>query len=215
MKPRKKHRQIVFCDFDGTITTEETFVGMVKTFASAPYAEVKQLIIDGQITLGEGVRRMVESIPSKKYPDILDYILSRRIREGFAELLDDLSSRDVPFVVISGGLQETVSARLAEYQGQIHGIHAAKVVFKNGFLSVSSAFESDVQLVDKTQAMALYDYEAAVMIGDGITDTDMGMSADLVFARDYLARYLAERNKPFIRWKDFFDVREHLIRCRR
>ena len=215
MKPRKKHKQIVFCDFDGTITAEETFVGMIKIFATIEYAEVKQLIIDRKITLGEGVRRMVRSIPSKKYPDILDYILSRRIRDGFAELLDYLSSQRVPFVVISGGLLGPVSTRLAEFKGLIHGIHAAEVSMQEGFLAVSSAFESDSQLVDKTRAMALYDYDASVMIGDGITDTDMGISADLVFARDYLARYLAERNKPFIRWKDFFDIREHLIRCRR
>ena len=214
MNSGKKYKRIVFCDFDNTITADESFVGMIKTFATIEYHQVKQLIIDRKITLGEGIRRMVESIPSHRYSEVLDYSFSHRIRDGFGELLGYLGSQDVPLVVISGGLEGSVSTRLADFKKSIHAIHAAQVSTRNRFLTVSSAFQSKTQLVDKTQAMALYDYDESVVIGDGLTDIDMGLSADLVFARDYLARYLAERKIPHIGWKNFFDVRDYLANNR-
>lgn len=214
MKSGKKYKRIVFCDFDNTITADESFVGMIKTFATIEYHEVKQLIIDRKITLGEGILRMVESIPSHKYSEVLDYSLSHRIRDGFGELLDYLNAQNVPLVVISGGLEGSVSTRLDAYRKNIHAIHAAQVSTANRFLAVSSAFQSDTQLVDKTRAMALYDYDESVIIGDGLTDIDMGLAADLVFARDYLAHYLAERKIPHIGWKNFFDIRDHLAKNR-
>ena len=48
-------KRIVFCDFDGTITAEETFVGMLKQFATLPYDDIKTQVIDRQLSLGDGV----------------------------------------------------------------------------------------------------------------------------------------------------------------
>ena len=214
MTLRKKYKRIVFCDFDNTITADESFVGMIKTFATIEYHQVKQLIIDRKITLGEGIRRMVESIPSHRYSEVLDYSFSHRIRDGFGELLEYLGSQNVPLVVISGGVEGSVTTRLADFRKNIHGIHAARVSTKNRFLTVYSDFQSGTQLVDKIKAMALYDYDESVVIGDGLTDIDMALSADLVFARDYLAHYFAERKIPHIGWRNFFDVRNHLARKR-
>jgi 2-hydroxy-3-keto-5-methylthiopentenyl-1-phosphate phosphatase len=38
----------------------------------------------------------------------------------------------------------------------------------------------------------------------------MAMHVPIVFARDYLADYLTDRNKPYIPWTDFHDVRDRL-----
>jgi 2-hydroxy-3-keto-5-methylthiopentenyl-1-phosphate phosphatase len=66
-------KRIVFCDFDGTITIEETFVAMIERFAP----EVSQLVLPAiyaqRVTLRQGVRQMPESIPSAKYPEIIEF----------------------------------------------------------------------------------------------------------------------------------------------
>ena len=59
--------RIIFCDFDGTITAEETFVGMLRQFATQSYDDIKNRILNRQINLCDGVRRLVESIPSERY----------------------------------------------------------------------------------------------------------------------------------------------------
>ena len=210
MTPLKTYKRIVFCDFDGTITAEETFVGMLKRFAAESYDATENLLIEGKITLGEAVRRLVESIPSKSYPQVLDYIKDKPIRQGFLELLDFLYFHGVPLMVVSGGLIGSVSAKLAPFQNRIHTIYAADVDAGGDFLKVHSDYESATELVAKTRVMSLYRCEQSIVIGDGITDLNIAMTADLVFARDRLCGYLTEKGKPFIRWKDFFDVCNHL-----
>jgi 2-hydroxy-3-keto-5-methylthiopentenyl-1-phosphate phosphatase len=203
----------VFCDFDGTITAEETFVGMLKRFAAESYDATENLLIDGKITLGEAVRRLVESIPSKRYPQVLDFVKDKPIRRGFSELLDFLHFHGVPLIVVSGGLMGSVSAKLAPFRNRIHAMYAAEVNAEGEFLRIHSDFESATELVAKTRVMGLYRCEQSIVIGDGITDLNIATTADLVFARDRLCRYLTEKSKPFIRWEDFIDVCNHLSKC--
>jgi 2-hydroxy-3-keto-5-methylthiopentenyl-1-phosphate phosphatase len=210
MTSSKTYKRIVFCDFDGTITAEETFVGMLKRFTAESYDATENLLIEGKITLGEAVRRLVESIPSKRYPQVLDYVKDKPIRRGFSELLDFLYFHGVPLMVVSGGLMGSVSAKLAPFRNRIHAMYAAEVNAEGEFLRIHSDFESATELVAKTRVMGLYRCEQSIVIGDGITDLNIATTADLVFARDRLCGYLTEKGKPFIRWEDFFDVCNHL-----
>ena len=206
------HREIVFCNFDGTITVEETFVGMLKKFATLPYEDVEAQLIDGQLTLRDAVRRLVESIPAKRCAEVRQYIEDKKIREGFAEFLDFLHQHGIPFVVVSGGLVESISAKLAPFRKRIQAIYAAETGVAGGFLSVSSAFESQSELVAKTRVMSRYTYERSIVIGDGITDLNIAMAADVVFARGHLAAYLSAARKSYIEWEDFFDVRRDFVK---
>jgi 2-hydroxy-3-keto-5-methylthiopentenyl-1-phosphate phosphatase len=49
-----------------------------------------------------------------------------------------------------------------------------------------------------------------VAIGDSVTDLNMALHAQIVFAREHLAQYLEPRQKPYIPWQNFFDVRHTL-----
>ena len=210
METAPPHQHIVFCDFDGTITVEETFSGMLGVFAAENADAVGRQVAGGSIPLKEGVRRLVESIPSNRYPGVVDYIRNKQIRAGFSEFLDFLHSHGVPFVVISGGLRDSVTTRLQAYTHRIHAIHAPTVNTEGRTLKLVSRWEGETETVAKAAVMATYRCQQAVAIGDGITDFNMAMAADLVFARDYLAEYMRSKGRQFIAWRDFFDVIGHL-----
>ncbi len=210
MQVKEKHPRMVFCDFDGTITVEETFVGMLKRFAQVDYDRMQALLVSREITLREGVRHMVESIPSERYPEILDYIRDKQLRPGLQELLDFLNGQNVPFVVISGGLVRSIELRLRSLVGQIHAIYAADVDTGGEYLQVVSDFEGGTELVAKADIMSRYDFTESVAIGDGLTDVNIALRASVVFARGHLGRYLQEKGKAYQPWNDFFDVRDHL-----
>ena len=70
MKINDHVKRIVFCDFDGTITQQETFVAMLHTFAPQKMKEFSELFSERKISLREGVRAVVESIPSNCYKDM-------------------------------------------------------------------------------------------------------------------------------------------------
>lgn len=199
-------RTVVFCDFDGTITSEETFVAMLKYFTPEVSARVMPELYQLRMTLRQGVREMLQSIPSSRYQEIIDFSRTKDIRPGFGELLDYLDSENIPFVVVSGGLRIMVETVLAEWKQRVKDIYAVDVNTDGEYFQVFSPMEGETELVDKVKVMQLYKPVRTIAIGDSVTDLNMGMQADLVFARDRLAKYLTERGKSFIPWENFFDI---------
>ena len=210
-------KRVVFCDFDGTITAVETFAGMLKEFAPELSAQIMPQIYARRLTLREGVRQMLESIPSRRYPEIMAYAQDKPLRPGLGELLDFLDTQGVPLMIVSGGLRGMVERVLSrQSQGQIpliqrvSSISAVEIDPSGDYLRVHSEFEGETELVAKVKVMAKYPAEEQIAIGDSVTDINMALKADVVFARDRLIQYMEAENKPYIRWNDFFDVRDRL-----
>ncbi len=205
-----KPKKIIFCDFDGTITAEETFVGMLKHFTPELSAKLMPEMYQLRLTLRQGVRQLLESIPSKKYPEILEYSNSKKIRAGFVEMLDYLDSQNIPFIVVSGGLRGMVETVLGPLKNRVQAIYAVDIDTSSEYLQVKSEFEAGNELVSKVSVMEKHPTEQTIAIGDSVTDLNMAMEASLVFARDRLSHYLNERQKPYIPWDNFFDIRNYL-----
>jgi 2-hydroxy-3-keto-5-methylthiopentenyl-1-phosphate phosphatase len=212
LSQEKPVKRIVFCDFDGTITAVETFVGMLKEFAPEQADQILPQLYAKKLTLREGVRQMLESIPSPKYADIIAYAKDKPLRPGLPELLDFLELNQIPFVVISGGIKQMIIDCLKHHNllTRIKAIEGMELDNSQEYLQVNSPFESDVELVSKVQVMANYPALETIAIGDSITDLNMALKADLVFARDRLIEYMKAENKPYISWENFFDIRDYL-----
>jgi len=163
-----------------------------------------------RVTLKDGVRRLLESIPSRRYPEILDYVRSKPIRPGFVEFLDFLEDKEVPFVLVSGGLRGMVETVLGPLVERFQAVYATDLDTSGKYLQVRSEYEGETEVISKVKVMAKYNPEESIAIGDGVTDLNIAMNASLVFARDNLTKYLDERQKPYIRWDTFFDIRDHL-----
>jgi 2-hydroxy-3-keto-5-methylthiopentenyl-1-phosphate phosphatase len=208
----QKVQRIVFCDFDGTITVEETFVAILKKFAPELSAKLIPEMYAQRLTLREGVREILQSIPSSSYGEILEFTRKQPMRPGFLELLDFLDFQGVPLVVVSGGLRGVVEVVLGATQQRVHAIHAVDVDTTGSLLKVHSDYEGETELVAKVQVMAEYPANEKIAIGDSLTDFNMGLEASLVFARDRLAEYLNQYQKPYIHWNDFSDIRDYLLK---
>lgn len=205
-------QHIVFCDFDGTLTVEDTFVKVCRHFAADMVDRLLREIFKGRLSLKDGIREIVESIPSSRYPEMLDFVNGTPLRDGLDGLLDFLEARSIPFVVISGGLMGLVLRQLGPFASRAEGIYAADVDTSGTYLKVISPFEDGLELVNKKKIMDTYRYKDAVALGDGVTDQGMAMAASLVFARKHLADFLEKQGKPYMGWNDFHDVRQVLER---
>jgi 2-hydroxy-3-keto-5-methylthiopentenyl-1-phosphate phosphatase len=201
-------KRIVFCDFDGTITVAETFVAMITKFAPEVSALVLPEIYAKRVTLRQGVRQMLESIPSSSYPDLIEFTRSQPIRAGFVEFLDFLKTEQIPIVIISGGLQGMVEAVLEPYMDRIEAIHAIDLDTSIDRLQVKSRYEGGTEMVAKAEIMKQYCADESIAIGDSITDWNMAMAASIVFARPPLTQYLDEQEKSYLPWDDFIDIRD-------
>lgn len=202
--------KIVFCDFDGTITAQETFVAVLKRYAPELAAELIPQMYALQIPLREGVRRILESIPSAVYPEILNFARAQPHRPGLPEFLAFLDEHQVPFVVISGGLQGMVAASLDLQKNQTQAIYGLEVEASGDRLRVSSPAVGETDFVDKVTLMKRHPADWTIAIGDSVTDLNMALAADAVFARDRLAQYLDERQVPYQCWNDFHEIQQIL-----
>jgi 2-hydroxy-3-keto-5-methylthiopentenyl-1-phosphate phosphatase len=201
-------KRIVFCDFDGTITIAETFVAMITKFAPGVSAIVLPETYAKRVTLRQGVRQMLESIPSSRYPEIIEFTRSQPIRAGFVEFLDFLKTEQIPIVIVSGGLQGMVEAVLEPYLDRIEAIHAIDLDTLGDRLQVKSRYEGGTEMVAKAEIMTKYGADESIAIGDSITDWNMAMAASIVFARPPLTDYLDERQKSYLAWDNFLDIRD-------
>jgi 2-hydroxy-3-keto-5-methylthiopentenyl-1-phosphate phosphatase len=203
-------KRVVFCDFDGTITVEETFVAMLKHFAPELSSQLMPEIYARRLSLRSGVRQLLESIPSECYGEIVEFSRGKLMRPGLVELLDFLDERKVDFAIVSGGLRIMVETVMGDLVNRASVIYAVDVDASGPRLQVNSEFEGDTELVSKVRVMDQHPAEEQVAIGDSLTDFNMALQASSVFARDRLAEYLDEQQKPYTKWDNFFDVLESL-----
>lgn len=205
-------KRIVFCDFDGTITVEETFVAVLKKFAPELSAKLLPEMYAKRLTLREGVKQILQSIPSASYAEIIELTKPQLLRPGFIELLDFLELQGVPLIVISGGLRGMVEVVLDKLVHRVERIYAVDVDTSSAYLKVNSQYEGDTELIAKVQVMDKYPADEKIAIGDSITDLNMGLQASVVFARSPLAEYLDEHQKVYIPWNNFLEIRDHLAK---
>jgi 2-hydroxy-3-keto-5-methylthiopentenyl-1-phosphate phosphatase len=204
-------KTIVFSDFDGTITLHETFVDLLKKFSTPGLADrLMAQMYARTLTLRKGVTQLLESIPSDQYLNIIKFSKTHPIRSGFPEFLDFLKSHDVPCVVVSGGVRIMVETVLEEFKPRLAGLHAVDLDTSGDYFNVIPNYAGETELVAKVNIMAKYEFDQSIAIGDSITDFNMAMAADLVFARDRLAKYLDEQGKSYVPWNDFFEIRDYL-----
>lgn len=98
-------KPIVCCDFDGTITKNDNIIRIMKQFAPKEWTNWKDGVLAKEITIQEGVGQMFQLLTSDQKEAIRSFILEdTEIREGFEQFVDDVKKADIPFYVLSGGM---------------------------------------------------------------------------------------------------------------
>lgn len=187
-------------------------MGVVERVIPDLAAQILPDLFARRLSLRQGVRQLLEAIPASAFTTILDYADQQPIRPGLADLIAWVEAQGMPFVVVSGGVQAMVERVLARegLRQRVAGIAAVQVQPKGDFMAVNSLWEGGTELVEKAAVMAQYPQRPWIMAGDSVTDINMALQADLVFARDRLQGYLDQVGKPYIPWETFFDIRDYL-----
>lgn len=98
-------KPIVCCDFDGTITKNDNIIRIMKHFAPSEWTKLKDDVLTKEITIQEGVGQMFQLLTSDQKEAIQSFILEdTEIREGFKPFVDHVKKADIPFYVLSGGM---------------------------------------------------------------------------------------------------------------
>lgn len=196
---------IVFCDFDDTITVNETLSTILLHFAPEVASPALCGVSQRHVTLREALTLSVQALPSALKGDILEYIAAEPLRAGFGEFLDFLAQRKIPFVVLSSGLCFYIEAKLAPWNHRIHAIHALDVDM-TGPLMLLLPHSHPTEAMPKHWVMEDYAATKRIVVGDSYSDFEMAAAADMVFARNRLLRETQSMGRPVIPFDDFFDI---------
>jgi len=206
-------QKVFLSDFDGTITEKDVLVSIMEHFAPQEWKEIYKELLSGKIGIDEGIKRMFNLIPSIKKDEIIDWVLENaKIRDGFEEFLDYLNTKEIPFVILSGGLDFYISQILKPYLPKIHKIYANKALFDKEFIDVQFIYKCG-DYCNKSCGVCkpyiihrdfknFYRYYA----GDGITDILASKHCHFIFATSNLKLYLRKENIDFVPFETFYDI---------
>lgn len=211
-------KPIIFCDFDGTITESDNIIALMKQFAPPEWEEIKDQILNQTITIQEGVGKLFSYIPSSKKQDMLEFLRENaHYREGFASLLTYANENDIPFYVVSGGVDFFVYPMLTEFDVPLEQIYCNKADFSSEKILIKWPHSCDTHCNNgcgccKPSIIRSFDetLHECIVIGDSITDLEAAKLADLVFARDYLKEKCEELNITYQPFENFHQITNYL-----
>ena len=197
----------VFCDFDGTVTSVDTFDAVAARAAPELWADLKAQLFNFEITLLQGMQALADALTPHDLQAMVAHMGEYAPRPCFLPFLAELERAGVPFVLVSGGLVPLVEEVLGPHRHRLDQLIAAEVLpHPDGGLRFESPFANGQELVAKAEVVKRYGCGRSVVIGDSITDLGMAEVADLVFAREPLSSWLEQRGIAFHPWDSFADV---------
>ncbi|QKS69881.1 2-hydroxy-3-keto-5-methylthiopentenyl-1-phosphate phosphatase [Paenalkalicoccus suaedae] len=204
---------IIFCDFDGTITTKDNIIAIMKEFAPPKWEPIKDDILAQRVSIKEGVGRMFDLLDTSKKQEIISFVQQSTIRDGFADFVAHTNKEDIPLHIVSGGIDFFVQPMLESYE--LNGnIYCNGSDFSGDTIRITWPHACDDQCDNdcgccKPSILRTYpknDYYR-IVIGDSITDLEAAKLADHVFVcGDFLEEKCKELRLPYTRFADFRTV---------
>ncbi|WP_339145397.1 MULTISPECIES: 2-hydroxy-3-keto-5-methylthiopentenyl-1-phosphate phosphatase [unclassified Sutcliffiella] len=211
------NKQMIFCDFDGTITNSDNIIAIMKKYAPEEWDEIKNQVLSQEISIKEGVGKMFALLPSEKKEAITEYILAyAEIRDGFKEFVAFTKEEGIPFYIVSGGIDFFVKPLLEGLVDETN-IYCNHSDFSGETINILWPHSCDEDCNNECgcckpsiiRKLAESDTEK-IVIGDSITDLEAAKLADQVIARDFLIKKCEEHSIDFSPFETFYDVMDIL-----
>ena len=169
---------LVAFDFDGTLSDSEMTVLLGNQCgAAAEMEDITERAMNDEIEYAESLRQrcaLLEGLPEAKAQAAFDEV---RLRDGAANVIDDLNDAGVETAILTGGFERGVAAALDAAGTEVDTIVANRLPIEDGELTG----EVEGPLIEGTKDTALreladdldVDMSNTVAIGDGANDIPM------------------------------------------
>ena len=217
-----KHRKpfIVFSDFDGTITLQDSNDYMTDNvgFGKDRRVFLNQEVLHDRMTFRDSFEEMLESV-KLPFDECVQLLLDNvQLDPGFKVFFEWCRSHDIPVVVLSSGMKPVIRALLTKLVGE----QASEIDIVSNEVDIDEVtkewkiqFHDDSHFGhDKSLAIRPYaqlpegERPKMVYCGDGVSDLSAARETDLLFAkrgRD-LVTYCVREGMPFTQFDSFADI---------
>ena len=215
-------RKVVFCDFDGTISKEDSTDVILEYFSvNDNWRAVEE---DWQNDLIGSRDCLIEQFKDVRasQPDIDSLIKRLHIENGFAEFVRFCKENAIRLYIVSDGISSVIRTFL-----QIHKITEFDAIYANDIQYLSngkvkfdcttdtSAYKCEHNLSCANCKPSIVRHllqsnnirpEDAIYIGDGLSDLLGATECGTVFAREKLYSALKQKALTSIKFETFFDI---------
>ncbi len=210
-----KPQLLVACDFDGTVTRQDTLVEILNRFGSPSWTEVQDRVVSGQVSIREGLASEMASVRASR--DELQQLLSETIQldPTFPKFLRRMRERGVPVVLITGGFDLCVETVMVQSGLWPVPYLANRLSHSNGCWQVDFPYPSlTCSACGHCKGDPVRNWRAqgytTVFVGNGVTDRCAAMAADLTFAKDELAVWCRREGIAAVPFENFDQIRNEL-----
>lgn len=207
-------RPVLFFDFDNTLTPGDILDEVVETWSrdvrwrawEADYAA-------GRLAARDCLQRQVENLAVPP-ATLLAHFARVPVDPLFAEILAWARPRRIEVIIVSDNFRPLILATL-----EANGVAGVPVIANELAFAEDGRLRPSFPHHDpavtrsanaKARHLAPYGGREIVYTGDGRSDLDAALAADVVFAKDSLARELLARGVPFRAFDTLAPVLEHL-----
>jgi 2,3-diketo-5-methylthio-1-phosphopentane phosphatase/HAD superfamily hydrolase (TIGR01509 family) len=208
-------KQLVLCDFDGTITTRDVGYALFQRFSSEDWEVVDREFRKGAVGSKDAYSR-IAGLLSGDEKTILDFVKSHTIDPSFVAFYRFCQSQGIDLKIVSDGLDFYIKALLEAHGLSDVSFYANQARFVSGNrIAISFPFATEecgrcgtckkrlVQIHRET-------YDFVFFVGNGLSDRCAAKEADLVFAKEDLYPYCVEQELPCLTYETFGDIRKDL-----
>lgn len=205
---------IIFTDFDGTITQQDSLAQVLYKFADSRWLEIEDRVTAGELTDRQALQAQFDLL-NVSLKAALEVVKEIPIDDSFPPFYHFCQQQGWPLIVLSGGFESFIQTILKRRGLEGIPFHANRVIVKNNRWKVvpnpgpkinnlcNNCKTYWVQFHRKVEYKTVY-------IGDGNTDRCPIIKADIRFAKGNLAKFLTEQGIPFLPYNNFADVQRKL-----
>ena len=206
----------ILTDFDDTAAAQNVAELLLNRFGDPTWTQVRQQFRDGQLNLKEYQEITFRNILADRSA-MQHYVREHAtLRPYFSNLYQFCQDNEIPLAVVSQGLDFYISALLERDGFGDVPIYAVNTTFEQGRISYYYNYvppgrekqgNSKALIVQQFQNQGYY----VLFAGDGASDQEASVQADMVFAHRTLARFCDEQG---IEYKPFSDFQSMLLAVR-
>jgi len=219
----------VFVDFDGTISTEDIGMVLLRRFADARWELIDERYEAARMGSRQWATELWPLLAGTGLPALIDAAEAIGLDPGFGPLVLFARSSGAELTVVSDGLGFYVPQRCAEFEVPVLANRAVGSELTFPFAEPTCPCGTDgpggpcgtdgpggpggacgtckAEPVRRAQRRG----RTTVVIGDGTSDRHAAEVADVVFAKDRLVEWCEQSNVAYRRYSGLGDVHRQLV----
>lgn len=205
-------RNIVICDFDGTITKVDSINDFLDKFADKKWLDIEADWVAGKVSTCDAMRGQFGLVKNMTEEKLNAFFESMEIDETFIDFRRFAAENNIKIVIVSDGFEYFIRRILEKYGIKDIEIYSNHFEFNNGNFKMDFPnIKSDcVRHAGTCKCHFIKNfknkYDTVFYVGDGPSDYCAADKVDFLFAKKRLLTYCKANDIPYNEYIDFNEV---------